>query len=42
MIIKVKGRFVIYSKKGDMIGSFRTLAQAKKRLKQIEYFKNKR
>ena len=39
MIIKSKGKYVVKSEKsGRAFGTYRTLAQAKKRLRQIEYF----
>jgi len=41
MIKKKSGRYVVLSETtGRSFGSYRTLAEAKKRLKQIEYFKH--
>jgi hypothetical protein len=42
MIKKVKGKYVIYSHKGRRLGKFKSLSKARNRLRQIEYFKNKR
>lgn len=40
MIRKIKGKFVVLSEKtGRRFGSYKTLAEAKKRLRQIEFFK---
>jgi hypothetical protein len=41
MIKKVKGKFVVVSKKGKRLSKPTTKAKAKKRLKQIEWFKHK-
>jgi len=41
MIRKVKGKFVVVSKKGKRLSKPTTKAKAKKRLKIIEWFKNK-
>lgn len=42
MIVKKKNTYEIRSKKGKLLGNFLTKAAAKKRLKQIEYFKSKK
>jgi|TARA_R100001510_G_C7570216_1_gene146896 hypothetical protein len=42
MIVKKKNTYEIRSKKGKLLGKFLTEAAAKRRLKQIEYFKNKK
>ena len=40
MIKKIKGKYVVMSETtGRSFGSYRTLAEAKKRLRQIEFFK---
>lgn len=40
MIKKIKGKYVVLSETtGRSFGSYTTLAEAKKRLRQIEYFK---
>jgi hypothetical protein len=41
MIRKVKSGFIVVSKKGKRLSKPTTKAKAKKRLKQIEWFKNK-
>jgi len=42
MIKKVKGKYVVLSEKtGRSFGSYRTLAEAKKRLGQVEFFKHR-
>jgi len=40
MIRKLKAGYRVLSEKGRNMGTFRTLKQAKNRLRQIEYFKN--
>jgi len=41
MIIKVRGKFVVLSEKtGRRFGSYKTIAEAKKRLRQVEFFKH--
>jgi len=41
MIKKKSGRYVVLSEKtGRSFGSYRTLAEAKKRLAQVEFFKS--
>lgn len=40
MIRKIKGGYRVVSESGRNMGSYKTLAEAKKRLKQIEYFKH--
>lgn len=41
MIKKIKGKFVVLSEKtGRRFGTYKTLAEAKKRLRQVEYFKH--
>jgi len=40
MIKKIKGKYVVLSEKtGRSFGSYKTLAEAKKRLQQAEFFK---
>ncbi len=42
MIKKVKGKYVVLSEKtGRSFGTYRTLAEAKERLWQVEYFKHR-
>ena len=41
MIRKTKGGYKVVSKKGKNLGKFTTKKAAKKRLKQVEYFKHK-
>lgn len=42
MIKKLKGAYVVLSEKtGRRFGTYRTLAEAKKRLRQVEYFKHR-
>lgn len=41
MIKKTKKGYKVVSEKGKNLGETKTKAQAKKRLKQVEYFKNK-
>ena len=41
MIIKIKNKYILYSKRtGKRLGVFSTLGAAKKRERQIQYFKN--
>jgi len=41
MIKKIKGLYVVLSEKtGRRFGTYKTLAEAKKRLRQIEFFKH--
>ena len=41
MIKKIKGKYVVLSENtGRKFGSYKTLAEAKKRLQQIEFFKH--
>ena len=41
MIKKIKGKYTVLSEKtGRSFGSYRTLAEAKKRLRQVEFFKH--
>ncbi|TSC62078.1 MAG: hypothetical protein G01um101448_1211 [Parcubacteria group bacterium Gr01-1014_48] len=41
MIKKINGKYVVLSEKTKRsFGTYRTLAEAKKRLRQIEYFKH--
>ncbi len=43
MIKKVKAGYKVVSSKGKNLGGpFRTLEEAKKRLRQVEFFKHKR
>lgn len=40
MIVKRKNRYMVMSEKtGRSFGTYRTLAQAKRRLRQVEFFK---
>ncbi len=42
MIKKIKGKYVVLSEAGDRsFGTYRTLAQAKVRLRQVEFFKHR-
>jgi hypothetical protein len=42
MIKKIKGKYVVLSEKtGRSFGSYRTLADAKRRLGQVEFFKRR-
>jgi hypothetical protein len=41
MIKKVKDKYVIYSKDGKKLGEYSSKSEARRRLTQIEYFKNK-
>jgi len=41
MIKKIKNSYVVLSEKtGRSFGTYKTMAEAKKRLRQIEYFKH--
>ena len=40
MIKKVKECYRVVSESGKNMGTYKTLAEAKKRLRQIEYFKH--
>ena len=40
-IRKVKGKWVVFSRKGKRLGTYDTKAEAAKRLRQIEFFKHK-
>lgn len=42
MIRKVKGGYKVTSKSGKPMGRYRSRAAARKRLRQIEYFKHKK
>ena len=42
MIRKIKEGFRVLSEKGRNMGTYKTEAEAKKRLRQIEYFKHKK
>lgn len=43
MIRKVRGGWVVLSEKGKKLSKvYQTMSDAKKRLKQIEYFKHKK
>lgn len=42
MIKKIKGGYQVLSEKGRNMGKYKTEAEAKKRLQQIEYFKHKK
>lgn len=42
MIRKVKSKYIVYSKKGKRLSKPLSKKAAKKRLKQIEYFKHKK
>ena len=42
MIRKIKGKYVVLSEKtGRRFGSYDTLEEAKKRLRQVEFFKHR-
>jgi len=42
MIRKIKGKYVVLSEKtGRSFGSYKTLTEAKGRLRQIEFFKHR-
>ena len=40
MIRKIKSGYRVLSEKGRNMGTYKTLKDAKKRLRQIEYFKH--
>ena len=40
MIKKIKGGYCVVSETGKNMGSYKTEAEAKKRLRQVEYFKH--
>ncbi|MDO8628713.1 MAG: hypothetical protein Q7R56_03090 [Nanoarchaeota archaeon] len=40
MIKKIKGGYRVVAESGRNMGSYKSLAAAKKRLRQIEYFKH--
>ena len=40
MIKKIKGGYRVVAESGRNMGLYKTLAEAKKRLRQIEYFKH--
>lgn len=42
MIVKRKNTYEIRSKKGKLLGKFLSEKSAKKRLRQIEFFKNRK
>lgn len=42
MIKKIDGKYHVYSEKGKPFGTYNSLAQAKKRLGQMEYFKHQK
>jgi hypothetical protein len=43
MIIKVKGGYKVVSTKGKNLGGpYKTLKEAKKRLRQVEFFKHRK
>lgn len=43
MIKKKKGKYVVLSEKtGRSFGTYKTLAEASRRLRQIEFFKHKK
>tara|TARA_R100001460_G_scaffold33574_1_gene65622 strand:+ start:151 stop:279 length:129 start_codon:yes stop_codon:yes gene_type:complete len=42
MIVKKKNTYEIRSKKGKLLGRFLSEEAAKRRLRQIEFFKNKK
>jgi hypothetical protein len=43
MIVKVKGGYKVVSTKGKNLGGpYRTLKEAKKRLRQVEFFKHRK
>lgn len=42
MIRKVKGGYRVVSKKGRNLGTYATEEEAKKRLRQIEFFKHRK
>jgi len=42
MIHKTKSGYKVVSKSGKSLGEYKTQAEAKKRLAQVEYFKHKK
>ncbi|MEK6937245.1 MAG: hypothetical protein AABW58_04195 [Nanoarchaeota archaeon] len=42
MIKKIKGKYKVISESGRNLGIFKTLNEAKNRLRQIEFFKHKK
>lgn len=43
MIKKIKGKYVVLSEKtGRSFGAYKTLAEAKNRLRQVEFFKHRK
>jgi len=42
MIQKIKVEYKVFSEKGRNMGTFRTESQARKRLQQMEYYKNQK
>jgi len=43
MIVKVKGGYKVVSTKGKNLGGpYKTLKEAKKRLRQVEFFKHRK
>ncbi len=42
MIKRTKNGYRVVSESGRNMGSYKTLAEAKKRLRQIEFFKHKK
>jgi hypothetical protein len=42
MIRKIKGGYKVVSRKGKSLGKYRTKKAAKKRLRQVEFFKHKK
>jgi len=43
MITKVKGGYQVFSSKGRNLGGpYKTLAEARKRLRQVEFFKRRK
>ena len=41
MIVKKNDSFVVMSKNGKRLGTYKTREEAKKRLRQVEYFAKK-
>lgn len=42
MIRRIKSKWIIKSKKGKTLGKYETKKEAKKRIRQIEYYKRKK
>lgn len=42
MIKKIKNKYQVVSESGRNMGTYKTLAEAKNRLRQIEYFKHRK